>query len=142
MTTTEQNPRFAGLLRLRDRRTCSLEVRNVVAIGDDGSPLLDRVSLELEPESKICIVGSADEGQATLLSLLVGQRRPDSGSIFLNGRDIEVMSRDSIAKTVGLVPKDPWIKPGTIVENISFGMRDVPNHQIQWAALNLWNGFY
>jgi energy-coupling factor transporter ATP-binding protein EcfA2 len=134
MTTIEQNPRFAGLLRLRDRRTCSLEVRTVVAAGDDGSPLLDGVSLELEPQNKICIVGSADEGQAALLSLLVGQRRPDSGSIFLNGLDIEVMSRDSIAKTVGLVPKDPWIKAGTITENISFGMRDVPNHQIEWAA--------
>lgn len=134
MTTIEQNPRFAGLLRLRDRRTCSLEVRNVVATDDDGSPVLDGVSLELEPQQKICIVGSADTGQATLLSLLVGQRRPDSGSIFLNGLDINVMSRDSIARTVGLVPKDPWIKPGTIADNIAFGMRDVPNHQVEWAA--------
>lgn len=134
MTTIEQYPRFAGLLRNRDRRTCSLEVRDVTINGDDGSPLLNGVSLELQPESKTCIVGSADEGQAALIAALIGQRKPDKGTIFLNGLDIEVMSRDSISRTIGLVPRNPWIQPASIADNISFGLRDVPNHQVEWAA--------
>jgi ABC-type multidrug transport system ATPase subunit len=134
MTTIEQTSRFFRFRKLRDRRTCSLEVNNITVVNDDDTVLLDELRLELEPGTKTCIVSSDGPAQAALLSALIGETKVSSGSIFLNGVDISLMSTEDLGNTVALVPQDPWIKHASIRENLTFGLQGISTYQIEWAA--------
>lgn len=133
MTTTEQTSRLFRFRRVRDRRTCSLEVQDITVTTDDNSVVLDGLSLELEPGTKTCIVGDDDSAQAALLSCLVGETKVASGAIHINGIELSTMSAGDIDDSLVVIPREPWIRHATIGENITFGMEGVSRHRVQWA---------
>ncbi len=134
MTTTEQTSRLLRFRKKRDRRTCSLEVQDITVTTDDNTVVLDGLSLELEPGTKTCIVGTDETAQAALVSCLTGEGKADSGSIRINGTDLSAMSPGDVAGTMVTVPRNPGIAHGTIGDNIVAGLETVSRHQLQWAV--------
>ena len=134
MTTTEQTSRLFRFRKVRDRRTCSLEVQDITVIADDNTVVLDGLSLELEPGTKTCIVGTDDTAQAALLSCLTGDTKVASGAIRLNGADITRLAPAAREDELVLVPKEPPIRHGSIRDNILAGLSDVSRYQLEWAV--------
>ena len=75
--------------------------------GETGATLLDRVSFDIREGEILGVAGVQGNGQTELAETLLGLRRPDSGSISLNGKPISNASvRRHIDAGIGFVPED------------------------------------
>jgi putative ABC transport system ATP-binding protein len=87
--------------------------------------VLDRVNLAVAQGEFLVIEGKSGSGKSTLLGLLSGLDRPDTGRIFLHGRDITMLSEDQLApfrnRATGYVFQSFHLVPSlTALENIMF----------------------
>jgi ABC-type nitrate/sulfonate/bicarbonate transport system ATPase subunit len=82
-------------------------------------PVLDRITLTIEPGQFVVVVGPSGCGKTTLLNLVAGMLQPDEGSISLDGRPVDGPSpqRAMVFQDHGLFP---WL---TAAQNIAFGLR-------------------
>ncbi|MCQ2085068.1 MAG: ABC transporter ATP-binding protein [archaeon] len=99
-----------------------LEVRNVsFAYGED--PVLRNVSFDVDQNSMMSILGPNGVGKTTLLKCLCNLHRPDSGQIFLDGRDILEMSPKELARVVAYVPQKASVSKTTVFDSILIGRK-------------------
>ena len=82
----------------------------------------------------MAIVGPTGCGKTTLINLLMRFYDVDAGSIFVSGRDIRSLKRQSLRGSYGMVLQDTWLKTGTIRENIAYGKPDATDEEIVAAA--------
>lgn len=68
-----------------------------------GRVVLDRVTVDPIPGSTVGLLGPNGSGKSSLLRLLAGIDRPDSGSVQLDGRELHAMSRRAVARRVAMV---------------------------------------
>lgn len=88
---------------------------------DPEKPLIEDLSLKVEPGHTVAIVGPTGAGKTTLVNLLMRFYDVSSGRITLDGVDIARMSRDELRAGIGMVLQDTWLFGGTIAENIAYG---------------------
>ncbi|MEU5630526.1 ABC transporter ATP-binding protein [Streptomyces rishiriensis] len=102
---------------------------------DPQTPLIEDLSLTVEPGNTVAIVGPTGAGKTTLVNLLMRFYDVSGGRITLDGVDIARMSRDELRAAIGMVLQDTWLFGGTIAENIAYGAsRDVTRGEIEEAA--------
>ena len=87
----------------------------------DDVPLIDDLSLDVEPGQTIAIVGPTGAGKTTLVNLLMRFYDVDGGAIRVDGVDIRQVKRGPLRRTFGMVLQDTWLFSGTIRENIGYG---------------------
>ncbi len=92
------------------------------------------VSLEIAKGQSVAIVGRNGSGKTTLLSLLPRFYDPDAGRVFIDQADIKTVPLDSLRAIIGLVTQDAIVFPGTIADNIAYGLRDVTREDVIHAA--------
>jgi ATP-binding cassette subfamily B protein len=97
-------------------------------------PLIEHVSLTVEPGQTVAIVGPTGAGKTTLVNLLMRFYEIDSGKILLDGVDTAAMSRDELRGLTGMVLQDTWLFGGTIEENIAYGSFGASHEQVVAAA--------
>jgi ATP-binding cassette, subfamily B, multidrug efflux pump len=97
-------------------------------------PLIEDLSLSVEPGQTVAIVGPTGAGKTTLVNLIMRFYEVTGGKITLDGVDIANMSRDDLRTGIGMVLQDTWLFGGTIAENIAYGARDATQEQIVEAA--------
>ncbi|MFJ2732675.1 MULTISPECIES: ABC transporter ATP-binding protein [unclassified Streptomyces] len=88
---------------------------------DPEKPLIEDLSLTVEPGHTVAIVGPTGAGKTTLVNLLMRFYDVTGGRITLDGIDIGKMSRDELRSGIGMVLQDTWLFGGTIAENIAYG---------------------
>ncbi|GHD98558.1 ABC transporter ATP-binding protein [Streptomyces alanosinicus] len=102
---------------------------------DPEKPLIEDLSLTVEPGHTVAIVGPTGAGKTTLVNLLMRFYDVSGGRIALDGVDIRKMSRDELRAGIGMVLQDTWLFGGTIAENIAYGAaREVTRGEIEEAA--------
>ncbi|MFJ5528834.1 ABC transporter ATP-binding protein [Streptomyces sp. NPDC093261] len=102
---------------------------------DPDKPLIEHLSLTVEPGHTVAIVGPTGAGKTTLVNLLMRFYDVSGGRITLDGVDIAKMSRDELRAGIGMVLQDTWLFGGTIAENIAYGAaREVTRGEIEEAA--------
>nr|WP_285662960.1 ABC transporter ATP-binding protein [Actinorhabdospora filicis] len=101
---------------------------------DDDKPLIEDLSLSVEPGHTVAIVGPTGAGKTTLVNLLMRFYEVRGGRITLDGVDIASMTREDLRSRTGMVLQDTWLFGGTIAENIAYGAGDVTEEQIHRAA--------
>lgn len=109
-------------------------VSDVAFSYDKNKELIKNLSFELKSGQRLAVVGPTGCGKTTLINLLMHFYDIDSGSIKVDGVDINTVSRKSLRKNVGMVLQDTWLKSGTIKENIVFGSENVTDEQVIEAA--------
>ncbi|MFF9064897.1 ABC transporter ATP-binding protein [Streptomyces sp. NPDC014891] len=98
-------------------------------------PLIEDLSLTVEPGQTVAIVGPTGAGKTTLVNLLMRFYEVTGGRITLDGVDIAGMSRERLRAGIGMVLQDTWLFGGTIADNIAYGAtRAVTRAEIEEAA--------
>ncbi|KOY59130.1 MULTISPECIES: ABC transporter ATP-binding protein [unclassified Streptomyces] len=98
-------------------------------------PLIENLSLSVEPGNTVAIVGPTGAGKTTLVNLLMRFYEVTGGEIALDGVDIAKMTREELRSGIGMVLQDTWLFGGTIAENIAYGAaREVTRAEIEEAA--------
>ncbi len=101
---------------------------------DEDRPLIEDLSLVVEPGQTVAIVGPTGAGKTTLVNLIMRFYELDSGRITLDGVDISQMRRSDLRSEIGMVLQDTWLFRGTIRENIAYGRPDAGEEEILEAA--------
>ena len=81
--------------------------------------LFRNIELTVEPGEIVGIIGASGTGKSTLLRLLIGMYRPNSGGVYLDGQATYQWDRREIAKYVGFLPQEPLLSRGTPAEVIA-----------------------
>ncbi len=97
-------------------------------------PLIEDLTLDVQPGQRIAIVGPTGCGKTTLITLLMRFYDVDSGSIRVSGQDIRQVTRSSLRGSYGKVLQDTWLRAGTIPENIAYGRPDATEADVMTAA--------
>lgn len=97
-------------------------------------PIMKNVSLKVNAGEKIAIVGPTGAGKTTLINLLMRFYDIDSGKILLDNVDISTLTRNELRNHFGMVLQDTWLFEGSIMENLSYGQKDVDEEKIIQAS--------
>ncbi|MGA5870483.1 ABC transporter ATP-binding protein [Streptomyces cinereoruber] len=102
---------------------------------EEDKPLIEDLSLTVEPGQTVAIVGPTGAGKTTLVNLLMRFYEVTGGRITLDGVDVARMSRERLRSGIGMVLQDTWLFGGTIADNIAYGAtRPVTRAEIEEAA--------
>ena len=97
-------------------------------------PLIEHLSLAVEPGQTVAIVGPTGAGKTTLVNLLMRFYEVGGGAITLDGVNIADMSREELRSLTGMVLQDAWLFGGTIADNIAYGADSPTRADIVAAA--------
>ncbi len=113
----------------------AVEYRNVSFDYGNGVPVLDNVSLKLEPGKCLAVVGPSGGGKTTLCQLLPRFYDVCRGSIMVDGNDVRDVTQSSLRRNIGMIQQDVFMFAGTIRENIRYGRPDASDEEIIEAAV-------
>ena len=112
----------------------SLELSHVSFSYQKDRELLKDLNLQVKPGQKIAIVGPTGCGKTTLINLLMRFYEIDKGNIYVSGKEIREITKDSLRSNFGMVLQDTWLKAGTVAENILYGNPNATKEQMIEAA--------
>jgi ATP-binding cassette subfamily B protein len=95
---------------------------------------LDGLDLNIAAGAVTAIVGPSGAGKSTLFQLLLRLYDPDEGEVRLGGVDLRRLDLDELRSRIAIVPQEPTLFEGTLLENIRFGRRDAGERDVADAA--------
>ena len=102
-----------------DKLSGGIEVSNVSFRYTEDSPnVLENFSLKIKPGQYVAIVGKTGCGKSTLMRLLLGFEKPQRGSIYYDGRDMDTIDLKSLRRKIGSVMQTGGLFQGDIYSNI------------------------
>ncbi len=100
--------------------------------GDDG--VLDHFSMKIEGGKRVALVGESGAGKSTAVSLLARFYEKDSGSITIDGQEVDSVTQRSLRANIGFVQQDVFLFDASIRDNLSYGKPGATDSEI-WQAL-------
>ena len=97
-------------------------------------PVLEHVSLRLEPGQTLAVVGPTGGGKTTLCQLLPRFYDVTGGAVRIDGKDVRFLQQHSLRRSIGMLQQDVFIFADTIRENIRYGRPDASDAEIVEAA--------
>ena len=113
-----------------------IEFANVSFAYQPEREILHKVNFVLEPRQKLAIVGSSGSGKSTIMKLLFRFYDCTSGSIFIDGQNINSVSQSSLRAAIGVVPQDTVLFNASIFDNIRYGRVDASDDDV-WEAIRM-----
>ncbi|MEU8886410.1 ABC transporter ATP-binding protein [Streptomyces sp. NPDC048442] len=118
------------------RVTGRVTFENVAFRYDPAKPLIEDLTLAVDPGQTVAIVGPTGAGKTTLVNLLMRFYEVTGGRITLDGTDIATLPREELRASTGMVLQDTWLFGGTIADNIAYGVQgEVSRTRIVEAAM-------
>jgi ATP-binding cassette subfamily B protein len=111
-----------------------VEFRNVHFAYKGGADVIKGISVKLQPNKKVALVGESGEGKTTLTNLLQRLYEPTKGQILIDGNDISDVTQLSLRQNIGVVFQEPNLFSGTIRENITYAQPNASNDDVVHAA--------
>lgn len=98
------------------------------------NPSLDNCTFTIKPGERVAILGRIGSGKSSLLSLISGINRADTGSVLLDDADINNIRPEDVRNNIGVVLQNPTLFSGTIRENLLMGNPDASDEMLVAAA--------
>ena len=95
-----------------------IELKNLSFQYDEDSKILKNINLSMKRGDSVAIVGENGAGKTTLIKVLAGLYKPTAGEIYVNGKDFNNFSSESIYKRTSILFQDYFMLPGTLLENM------------------------
>lgn len=111
-----------------------VELRDISFSYDKDRPLINGLNLTAKAGERIAIVGTTGSGKTTIINLLMRFYDVDSGEIFIDGVNINDLTRRALRSQFGMVLQDTWLFKGTIRDNISYSMPNATDDEIISAS--------
>ncbi len=126
----EQNPSTRQLTTIKDGITFD----NVSFSYTPNEKIIKDLSFDVKKGEKIAIVGETGAGKTTIVKLLMRFYDINSGSIRIDGVDIDEYDKHSLRSMMGMVLQDSWLFSDTIANNIRYGNLDASDDEVADAA--------
>lgn len=95
--------------------------------------ILDDISFTITPNCSILLKGPSGSGRSTLLRLIAGILEPAEGKIYVNNVDLKGIYLNEYRSYLGQSLTEEYPFEGTILDNITFGNKDIPMKDVYWA---------
>ncbi|MGE0312049.1 MAG: ABC transporter ATP-binding protein [Lautropia sp.] len=135
------HPVLAETPGIRDDGTIDTVVPGALEIDDlsfayprRAAPVLERVSVSIEPGRTLAIVGPTGAGKSTLVSLLLRQHEASCGEIRLGGQPLGAYRLDALRRAIAWVPQEAFLFSASIADNIALARPGASRAQIEAAA--------
>jgi ABC-type multidrug transport system fused ATPase/permease subunit len=98
-----------------------VELRDVSFSYRGETRVLHNVNLTVAPGETVALVGPTGAGKTTIANLVARLYDVTEGRVCIDGQDVREVTQHSLRRQMGLVPQDPFLFSGTIMDNIRFG---------------------
>lgn len=95
---------------------------------------LSNISFVANPGETTAIIGGTGSGKSSLVSLIPRFHDVTEGQILIDGKDIRMLSQESLRDSIGYVPQKGQLFSGTIASNLQYGKEDATLEEMQQAA--------
>lgn len=95
--------------------------------------VLDDFSLDVKPGETVAFVGESGSGKSTILNLIIGFYKPQSGAIMIDGIPMSDLSMTRYRQSLAIVLQNNILFSGTIRENITYGLPHISEEKIREA---------
>ena len=114
-----------------DRVDGCVEFKDVVVrYSPAETPALDGINLRIAPGETVAFVGASGSGKSTLLNAALGFVNPESGSVLIDGRDMQSLNRRSFRSHISIVPQEVALLAGTVRDNVAYGTPHLSDEDI------------
>lgn len=112
-----------------------IQLKNVTKIFQNGVKALDDVTLFIDKEEFVFLVGISGAGKTTIIRLLFREELPTNGEVFIDKFNVNQLSKPQIPylrRNMGIVFQDYKLLPKrTVYENVAFALQVVGAHRVQ-----------
>ncbi|OYS48451.1 multidrug ABC transporter permease [Limosilactobacillus reuteri] len=121
----------------KDIVSAPLKFENVDFAYEEGKPVLRDVSFATKPNAVVAFAGPSGGGKSTIFSLIERFYQPTGGKILIGEENIENVDLAKWREQIGLVSQDAAVMPGTIRDNLTYGLRREVSDEELWDALRM-----
>ena len=101
------------------RKACDISFNHIYFSYSEGKEVLKELNLQVKEGEKVVLLGTSGSGKSSILKILMGMERAQSGTIRIGGQDTVDLGEDRIFKEISYIQQEVFIFDGTIRENIS-----------------------
>ncbi len=117
-----------------------IEFQNVSFAYIEGQPILKDFDLDIKPGESVAFVGHTGAGKSTIAKLITRFYEFQQGEILIDGDNIRSFDLSSYRSRLGIVPQQPFLFSGTVLENIRYGRPDATEEEILEISMSIGNG--
>lgn len=120
-----------------------IHMKGVSKVYENGAVALDNINIDIEKGEFVFIVGPSGAGKSTFIKMLLREVLPNSGELYVNGKDVVGMDRSEVPylrRGLGVIFQDYRLLPDkTVYENIAFAMQviEAPRRMMQRSVNNV-----
>ncbi|MBO7377368.1 MAG: ABC transporter ATP-binding protein [Clostridia bacterium] len=113
-----------------------IEFKNLTfSYEEGGREVLKDISFEIKAGENVGIIGKIGSGKTTLMDLITRTYNVKDGTLFLDGKDVNDLTIESVRKNIAYVPQDNFLFSDTIAENIAFATDNYTDEEVRRAAV-------
>lgn len=106
------------------------DFENLCFAYDSSKPVLNHLNLHVAAGETIALVGESGAGKSTVLNMVIGFNKPDSGRVLLDGVDMNTINLQTYRQHIAVVPQTSILFSGTIRDNITYGVKKISEQKL------------
>ena len=128
-------PEIDGAKELPVRLKGNIHLQNITfGYIKDMPPVIQDLSMKINAGEYVAIVGATGCGKSTIMKLLLGFERPETGEIYYDKSALSSLNVSALRKQIGTVLQNAEVLQGTIFENITVSGKNLTMEDAWWAA--------
>ena len=114
-----------------------IEFKNVKFSYVENQIVIDDISFKIHPGETLAIVGPTGSGKSTIINLITKFYEVDSGTIYIDGNNIDEFKLDNIRSKIGVILQDVFMFADTIFNNITLFNKNISIEDVERSAKDL-----